>query len=52
MSVTTHSDFFAPPATRRRFSERHPQLAPFLVAVAMFIVSGGVALLVTGLPTT
>lgn len=50
MSVTTHSAFIARPATQRRFSERHPQLAPFLLAVALFVVLGTAALLITGLP--
>ena len=50
MSVTTHSDYIASPVTRGRFAERHPQLAPFLVAVAMFVIIGGGALLITGLP--
>ena len=50
MSVTTHSDALIHPASRRHFAERHPQLAPFLLAVAMFIAIGGAALLITGLP--
>lgn len=50
MSVTTHSDALIRPVARRRYAERHPQLAPFLVAFAMFVIIGGVALLITGLP--
>ena len=51
MSVTTHSGFVARPVSRHSFAERHPQLAPFLVAVAMFVIIGGGALLITGLPS-
>ena len=49
MSVTTHSDAFAHPVAHRQLAERHPQLAPFLVAFAMFVIVGSVALLITGL---
>ncbi|HET7883864.1 MAG TPA: hypothetical protein VFL55_23455 [Acetobacteraceae bacterium] len=38
------------PAERYGFVADHPQLAPFLVAVAIFIVSVLVALGFTGLP--
>ena len=35
---------------RRRFASDHPQLAPFLVAMAIFVVTGVIALAFTGLP--
>jgi hypothetical protein len=50
VSVTTHPGSFAQPVSRRPLAERHPQLAPFLVAFAMFVIIGGAALLITGLP--
>jgi hypothetical protein len=47
----THPAIRFVPAGQHGFTTDHPQLAPFLVAVAMFIVSGLVALGFTGLPT-
>lgn len=49
MSVTHPSTTF-PAATRKEFLAGHDQLKPFLLALAMFLVSGAVALLFTGLP--
>ena len=50
MSATYPTTGFRP-AERHGFTADHPQLAPFLVAVAIFLVSGLVALGFTGLPT-
>jgi hypothetical protein len=49
MSVTHPGADFVP-VKRHDFADRHPQLAPFLLAVAMFAVSAVVALAFTGLP--
>jgi hypothetical protein len=50
MSVTHPSaDFTA--ARPTDFAGKHPQLAPFLVALAIFVVSAAVILVCTGLPT-
>jgi hypothetical protein len=49
MSVTHPSADFAP-VKRHDFASEHPQLAPFLVAVAIFAVSAVLALMFTGLP--
>ena len=49
MSVTHPNADFAP-AKRHDLASERPQLAPFLVAVAIFVVSGIVALVFTGLP--
>jgi hypothetical protein len=49
MSVTHPEAVYL--ATRRRdFISRHPQLAPFLVALGLFVASVVVALSATGLP--
>ena len=49
MSVThPHADFSG--IEHHGFAAGHPQLAPFLVAVAIFAVSAVVALALTGLP--
>jgi hypothetical protein len=48
MSVTHPTETFAAP--RRESWARHEQLAPFLLAVAMFAVVVAVALAFTGLP--
>jgi hypothetical protein len=48
MSVThPNADFTT--AHARDFAARHPQLAPFLVALAIFVVSAAVILACTGL---
>ena len=49
MSVTSRTTDFTGSAAYP-FIEQHPHLAPFLLAVAIFLVTGAVALLVTGLP--
>lgn len=49
MSVTHPNAVFAP-ASRRSFVEKHPQLAPFLVGVAIVALSVIVSLAFTGLP--
>ncbi|HEX3405171.1 MAG TPA: hypothetical protein VHT74_33080 [Acetobacteraceae bacterium] len=48
MSVTHPSETFA--TGRTEFLAGHDQLKPFLMAVAIFLVAGVVALLFTGLP--
>jgi hypothetical protein len=48
MSVTQYVGFA--PAPHPGLTERHPQHAPFLLAVAIVAVSVGVALAFTGLP--
>ncbi len=48
MSVTHPTASLAP--AYQRFADRHPQLAPFLVAVAMAFVSVLVSLAITGPP--
>ncbi len=50
MSVTHPRATFAP-VPNNSFAERYPQLAPFLVAAAIVVVSIAVALAFTGLPT-
>ena len=51
MSVT-HAETGLPTVlASHRFADQHPQLAPFIVAVAFFAVSLLVALALTGLPT-
>ncbi len=49
MSVT-HPDARVAPVPRHNLAERHPQLAPFLVAAAIVAVSVLVSLAFTGLP--
>jgi hypothetical protein len=49
MSVTHPSH--ALPAERKEFLAGHDQLKPFLLALAIFVVSGVVALAITGLPS-
>lgn len=49
MSVTHPSVAFAP-APPQSFTQRYPQFAPFLLAVAIVAVSITVALAFTGLP--
>jgi len=49
MSVT-HPGVTIAPSSWRRFAEQHPQLEPFLVAMAMFVVCGAIALAIPGLP--
>jgi hypothetical protein len=49
MSVT-HSDANFSTVERHGFTTGHPHLAPFLVAVAIFVVSAVAALAFTGLP--
>jgi hypothetical protein len=49
MSVT-HSNASFAPVPSHHFADQHPQLAPFLVAIALFTVSLLVALAFTGLP--
>jgi hypothetical protein len=49
MSVT-HPDVGFAGVHSRGVVANHPQLAPFLVAMAVFVVSGLVALAITGLP--
>ena len=49
MSVT-HANARITPAHLSDFAERHPQLAPFLVALCIFTVSAAVVLAFTGLP--
>jgi len=46
----THPHVAIPAPEGPGFTERHPQLAPFLVGMAMFLAAGAVALLFTGLP--
>jgi hypothetical protein len=48
ISVTHPSETFA--TGRTEFLAGHDQLKPFLMAVAIFLVAGVVALLFTGLP--
>ena len=50
MSITHPNATFAP-APRHSFADRYPQLAPFLVAAAIVVVSIAVSLVFTGLPT-
>ena len=50
MSVTHPETVAAPSLAPRDFIERHPQLAPFLVGVAIVAVSIAVSLSFTGLP--
>jgi hypothetical protein len=50
MSVT-HADTSLATVPSHNFAQRHPQLAPFAVAVAFVAVSILVALAFTGLPT-
>lgn len=49
MSVTHPNASFAP-APQQGFVDKHPQLAPFLVAMAVFVLSAATALAITGLP--
>jgi hypothetical protein len=49
MSVT-HPDVAIAPVPHRGFAERHPQLAPFVLAVAIAVVSVFATLAFTGLP--
>jgi hypothetical protein len=49
MSVT-HPYARISPAHPSDFAGRHPQLAPFLVALCIFMVSGAVVLAFSGLP--
>jgi hypothetical protein len=49
MSVTHPEARFAP-VQHGGFAAAHPQLTPFLVAVAIFLVSATVAMSFTGLP--
>jgi hypothetical protein len=49
MSVT-HANADLVPAPSHHFADRHPQLVPFIVAVALFAASLVVALAFTGLP--
>jgi hypothetical protein len=49
MSATHPSSSF-PAKTHGSFAANHPQLAPFLLAMAVFVVCGIVALAITGLP--
>jgi|KBSSwiStaDraftv2_1062776.scaffolds.fasta_scaffold3851535_1 hypothetical protein len=49
MSVT-HANADLVTAQPNRFADQHPQLAPFIVAVALFAASLVVALAFTGLP--
>jgi hypothetical protein len=49
MSVT-HPNVTLTPAARRGFADRYPELAPFLAAAAIVVVSIAVALAFTGLP--
>lgn len=46
----THPDASVAPSGHASFAADHPQLTPFLVALAIFAVSGLVALMFTGLP--
>ena len=48
MSVTYPSDTIR--ASHKDFLAGHDQLKPFLLAVAIFLVTGTVALMFTGLP--
>ena len=48
MSVTHPTEVFS--ASRKPFLAGHDQLKPFLLAVAIFLVSAAVALSFTGLP--
>ena len=50
MSVT-HPDIAFTPATQPGFAQKHPQLAPFLLAVVILAVATIVALSLTGLPS-
>ena len=50
MSVTHPGTAFAPDL-RRGFAERHPQLTPFLLAMAILSAAATIALSVTGLPS-
>ena len=49
MSVT-HPDASSTPVRLPAFATRHPQLAPFLVAVAISVASVSVVLAFVGLP--
>jgi hypothetical protein len=49
MSVTHPATGFAP-VSGHGFASAHPQLAPFLVAVGIFVATVAVALAFTGLP--
>lgn len=46
----THPDAGLAPSRRHPFAAEHPQLAPFLVALAIFVATGAIALAFTGLP--
>jgi hypothetical protein len=48
MSVTHPEVSLAP--VRRAFAVQHPHLAPFLVAMAIFVVTVALSLAFTGLP--
>ena len=50
MSVT-HPDTAFVPAPQRGFAEQHPQLVPFLFALAILAVATTVALSLIGLPS-
>jgi hypothetical protein len=50
MSVT-HPDATFTPAPQHGFAEKHPQLAPFLLAMTILAVAAVVALSLTGLPS-
>ena len=50
MSVTHPNTAFAP-SSQEGFVGRHPQVAPALVAVAIFVISVAVSLAFTGLPS-
>jgi hypothetical protein len=50
MSVT-HPDTTFAPAQQHSFTDKHPQLAPFLLAIAILSVAATVALSLTGLPS-
>jgi len=51
MMSVTHPHPTLTTAPSHRFEDQHPQLAPFLVAVALFAASLLVALAFTGLPS-
>ncbi len=50
MMSVTHANADLVTAPPHGFADRHPQLAPFIVAVALFAASLFVALAFTGLP--
>jgi hypothetical protein len=49
MSVTHPDAAFAPPP-QHAFADRHPQFAPFLLAMAILVVAVVGSLALTGLP--